>query len=65
MGHIKIINHTGQPIHIKAERDQSPEALTFECEDLNGEDIPVNFDRKSGRAVVTKTDITITAKKEV
>ena len=63
MGHVKLINNTGQTIRVKLEREEAKqEVLTYECEDLERCELPMEFDWKSGK--VTEAVITIKAKKE-
>ena len=62
MGHVKLINNTGQALDIKLEREEYPQVKNYESKDLEGHYLPMQFDRKSG--YITKAVITITAKEE-
>ena len=59
MGHVKFINNTGQPLHIKMEREGAPQVLNYKSKDLASCYLPMWFDHKIGK--VTKAVITITA----
>ena len=60
MGHVKLINNTGQALDIKLEREEYPQVKNYESKELDGHCLPLQFD-KAG--YITKAVITITAKK--